>query len=287
MLTLRRLVLPLLAVLLGTEPSLSSPAMWEVRDEDSALWLFGSMQTLPEDTQWRTNLFDQLATDADQIVFEVDMTPSEQAKGVAEMFVQGINTDGTLLTDLIDESTEGALRAATAGGPRSFGEILAMRPWYAAYVIGYDALVARGRGHGVEFQLLAALPPQRMGHLSSMSELLDAFVGGPQEEEVAQLRYTLESLPDLDKVLQKELSYWLTGQQEQLSDMTVWRDAHYRFDFLAEAMRTLNRDWTGKLSRLLAEDVEALVVVSGGHMIGEDNLLDSLAENGFSVRRIQ
>jgi uncharacterized protein len=287
MLTLRRSVLPVLAVLLGAVPSLSSPAMWEVRDQDSALWLFGSMQTLPEDTQWRTDLFDQLATDADQIVFEVDMTSDEQAKGAAEMFVQGTNTDGTLLTDLIDESTEVALRAATAGGPRSFGQILAMRPWYAAYVIAYDAEAARGRGEGVEFQLLPALTPQRMGHLSSMAELLDAFVGGPQEEQIAQLRLTLDALPDLDKILQKELSYWLAGRQEQLSAMLVWRDAHYPFDHLMGAMRTLNRDWTGKLSLLLADDVEALVVVSGDHMIGEDNLLDLLAEQGFSVRRVQ
>ena len=52
----------------ATEPRAVSPAMWKVADEDTTVYLFGTIHLLPKGTEWRSQAFDQAATSADTLV---------------------------------------------------------------------------------------------------------------------------------------------------------------------------------------------------------------------------
>ncbi|HTO28872.1 MAG TPA: TraB/GumN family protein, partial [Devosia sp.] len=95
-------------------PAWAAPAMWEIRDDDSAIWLFGSFHVLPEGTIWQTELFDNILAEADRVVFEADVRPAAVAQLGAEAFVRGVYVDGTLLTDGLDEAIESQLREKAA-----------------------------------------------------------------------------------------------------------------------------------------------------------------------------
>src|SRR5438270_13264777 len=65
-----------LSLLLGTAaaearaPQVARPALWEVSDPDTTIYLFGTIHLLPDDLQWRTPTFDQAVASSQQLVVE-------------------------------------------------------------------------------------------------------------------------------------------------------------------------------------------------------------------------
>src|SRR4249919_3394238 len=52
----------------AAEPKAASPAMWRVADEDTTIYLFGTIHLLPKGTQWRSPAFDKAAAGSDSLV---------------------------------------------------------------------------------------------------------------------------------------------------------------------------------------------------------------------------
>ncbi|HWU81250.1 MAG TPA: TraB/GumN family protein, partial [Caulobacter sp.] len=65
------------AFLMGSGAASAAPAMWEVRDKDSVVYLFGSMHVLRPEVRWRTTAFDRAYAAADRVWFETraDLPP--------------------------------------------------------------------------------------------------------------------------------------------------------------------------------------------------------------------
>ena len=51
-------------------PPTARPALWEVSDADTTIYLFGTIHLLPDDLQWRTPAFDQAIASSQQLVVE-------------------------------------------------------------------------------------------------------------------------------------------------------------------------------------------------------------------------
>lgn len=283
-----RCLLPALATLGLALPAQAQPAMWEVRDDDSAIWLFGSFHVLPEGTAWRTELFDTLLADADRIVFETDIRPAAAAQVGAEAYMRGVYTDGTLLTDVLGETIETQLRAKAADIDMPMGMVQAMKPWLAANTITVQAMAGKGfAADGVELLLLPDLPEERLGFLETGSEQLEVLAGASDEEQVAMLVATLDQLDTLPKVMDKMLRSWTSGTPDQLSDVFITGMGGYEARFLERLLYARNRNWIAPIETMLADNSENLIVVGAAHLIGDSNVLELLEQAGYAVERIQ
>lgn len=271
-----------------TLPAQAAPALWEVRDADSAIWLFGSFHVLPEGANWRTDLFDSVVADADSVVFEADIRPQAVAQVGAEAFARGVYTDGTLLTDALDPVTEARLREQMAAIDLPMGSILAMRPWLATNTITLHALTAEGYAvEGVEFVLQPELGETRMQFLETGEQQLDVLAGAPEVEQVAMLTATLEQLGALPKLMDKMLDSWIEGTPEELGDLFLLEMGGFEQAFLERLIYARNRNWMDPLEAMLADDRENLVIVGAAHLIGDDSVLDLLEQRGYEIERIQ
>lgn len=47
------------ALLATVAPASAAPALWQVSDADSKIWLFGSFHLLPPSTEWRTDILER------------------------------------------------------------------------------------------------------------------------------------------------------------------------------------------------------------------------------------
>jgi hypothetical protein len=273
---------------LGVIPSLAAPALWEVRDKDSAIWLFGSFHVLPESIEWRTELFDQTLSQADKVVFEADVRPAAISAIGAEAFTRGIYTDGSLLTDLLDDETEDRLREIAASLNLPVGSLLAMKPWFAALTISTGATAAVGyTAEGVEYILQPELAAERQLYLESGAEQLDVLAAAPDSEQLALFEATLSEIDSMAKVLDKMTSNWVEGTPEKLADLFITETGAYSEAFLERLIYARNRNWMPTLENLLAENSQSLVVVGAGHLIGDGSVIDLLEENGYEIKRIQ
>src|SRR5438270_8322989 len=59
------------AALASARPAqLAKPALWEISDPDTTIYLFGTIHLLPEQLRWRTPAFDNAVAKSQQLVVE-------------------------------------------------------------------------------------------------------------------------------------------------------------------------------------------------------------------------
>src|SRR3954447_9934987 len=83
-----------LSLLLGAVPAearapqVARPALWEVSDPDTTIYLFGTIHLLPQDVQWRTPKFEQAVSSAQELVVETlidDKNPAKLMQAMASL----------------------------------------------------------------------------------------------------------------------------------------------------------------------------------------------------------
>lgn len=286
MLRLAHLLIAATALTLAA-PALAAPAMWKVSDEDSRVWLFGSIHLMPDGQDWRTPTFDQVLAKADRVYFETNMSPEQQAVIAAEAFVRGIYTDGTLLTDVLDDAQEALLRSAAAEHGIALGPILAMRPWMAAQAVTGPILMQSGfLGEGVELQVLGEIASDRLGYFETGLQQLDVLTTGPEEEEIAMLVQALEGLPTMTDTMFDMLALWMGGDDEQLDELMLNETAG--IDGFAERLLfDRNMNWLAPIKAMLAENEANLIIVGAAHLGGVQGVPALLEQAGYTVERVQ
>ncbi len=283
-----KFALPLALLLPFVSPAVGAPAMWKVSDGDSAIYLFGSFHVLPGGIDWRTPLFDERLAAADKIVLETDISPMSQAQVGAAAIARGVYVDGTLLTDVIDADLEAKLRTQSLAYGLPVGSLLAMRPWMAANTISVAAVVALGYDQpGVELQLEPELEPERLIHLETGDEQLDVLAGASEAEQLAMLQATLDELDTMPKLMSKMMHHWQAGTADRIAHLFQMEMGGFEDAFLDRLLYQRNRNWMGPLSQLLADDVDALVIVGAAHLVGPTNVIELLEAEGFTATRLQ
>ena len=277
-----------IATLTLAGPAVAAPAIWEVRDDDSAIWLFGSISSVPEGMEWHTQFFDDLLAGANKVVFESDTGREKSGTIGAAALAHGLYTDGTLLTDLLDSDTELTLRQAVERTGAPFGVIQPMRPWFAASVIYVGTQVAYGFGDpNVADQIQSALPSERRLFLETIEEALSLMDDIPDDEQLAMLDATLAELDTIPKKTGKLASNWAAGTPENVAKAFLWDASGFSQAFAERVVYPRHRRWVGDIEAMLRSNQENLIIVGTANLIGDQGLIDLLSDAGYSVERVQ
>jgi uncharacterized protein len=283
-----RSILTALATLGMMLPVDAAPAMWEVRDDDSKITIFGSFLIPHSSTTWRTEAFDGVLEASETIVIEADYRPEAMLPFTTEAYGRGIYTDGTLLTDVIDDETEVLLRRLSRATGVAVGSLLAMRPWLAGVVLSTASLTASGLdAWGIELQLSAELTEDRLRFFETADEQLDLLSEAPADQQVALLQAQLVDVDTTAKFLEKARKSWMGGEVDTLADWAEQDAARYDAAITDRYLLRRAIDRTTQLKDLLAEDVQALVVLNAAYVIGESGVLELLRAGGYEIERIQ
>ncbi|RZA19315.1 MAG: hypothetical protein EOP02_19090, partial [Proteobacteria bacterium] len=105
---LGRVFIALLLCFGFTVPALSQPAMWRISDEDSQVWLFGSVHAFNARVKWRTAAFNRALNAADLVYFEMPTTVSGD-EYLQAMVQLGLNRKGKVLSDYLNQKQEAQL----------------------------------------------------------------------------------------------------------------------------------------------------------------------------------
>src|SRR5689334_5488799 len=98
---LQRLLTPVFALLaLGSaanvqaKPNVAAahPALWEVSDADTKIYLFGTIHLLPDNYQWRTAKFDDALAGSQELIVETIVDQKNPAKLLSAMTALAFNT---------------------------------------------------------------------------------------------------------------------------------------------------------------------------------------------------
>jgi uncharacterized protein YbaP (TraB family) len=267
------------------------PALWLLADEDTRIYLFGTIHILPAGLQWRSPTFDAVARAADELVLEVAEDPDEAAAPSTRALMM-LEAPRPILERVSPER-----RAALQEMIESLGlqPVLfdRMQTWAAVMtiaVVGMTQAMAGPDGSlddlpGVEDALRVDFTesrrpisgvetgPQQLGFLAGLSaatqqamldELVDSY---------------LEGDPDLMEPSDED---WLRGDLADIAEEM----AELPPELYEVLVTRRNRAWTRWLIDRLDRPGTVLFAVGAGHLAGRDSVQSMLQARGFTVRRV-
>ena len=292
MLSILRIALVALALPALPAMAAAAPAMWEVSDGDSKVWLFGSMHILPPGVDWQTPLLDTTVAKSELVYFEADVGPWGVLGALIWGLKMGFNTATDPWLPTLTPEQSAKLTAAITPLGLTLEQIGGYEPWLAEQVIEQKALDKAGTGTGGTMHLgpdavlEEQLPKERKAYFETVALQLNLMSSVPRSEQIDSLLNSLDQFDGTSLDLSSMAQQWSTGDLDGLGK-TFAVDPLLDGPLAEILLFGRNRNWVPIIEDMLAQNHEDLVVVGAAHLVGDGSVIDLLGKAGFTVTRIQ
>ena len=266
----------------------SGPALWVIRDEDSTLYLFGTVHVLRPGTLWRWAVVEDAFDSADRLVLEIS-NPDDQAAMMPLIQQHGMSPDRPL-SQLLNAEERSKLDAAAQAMGASGAALDPMRPWLAALTLSVAPLIKAGYDpqSGVELVLKgrAAAAGKEIGGLETIDEQIRILAGFPEAAQLDFLRSTLEDFENATTELDGMVEAWANGDVRAIDRLGVQpmrRENRAVYDAL---LVRRNVNWADQIETMLEGSGTVFIAVGAAHLAGGDSVQSLLNRRGVEVERI-
>ena len=265
------------------------PAVWAVRDDDSTIYLFGTVHLRRAGASWGGPVARRAMDEADTVWLEVspDDLAAERIGGVLREI--GFDESRRLSTRLPPERLRQLRQAAVrmslpaamveTAKPWLLSSVLAMGPMrQAGYVVeaGVDRMVADA----------AIAAGKTVRGLESGEQQLRFLDGLPESAQLAMLYEALDHQDESVEVLRTAEAAWESGDQARLRQSLVEPMAAAYPELYEAIIDRRNHAWTQMLAEVMAGSGVDFVAIGAGHLGGEGSVDALLRERGFEVERL-
>ena len=294
---LRTLFKPARRVLLGTvavlslglaAPAIAQPALWAIKDQDSTIYLFGTIHVLKPQTAWRSPRLDAALKASDDLVVEV-LGADDPAVMQPLVMQYGLDRAKPLSAKLgADDFKRVQTLSQGMGVPPQTLEM--MLPWLASISLAMLPVIKAGYDpkSGVETVLQAQIKAagKPATSLETAEQQIRFFADLPPAAEVEMLKATLEDAEAGVGKIDAMVAAWAAGDIKALEDEFITEmktDYAQAYDVLITAR---NHDWAQQLQTKLAGKGVSFVAVGAGHLVGPDSVQVQLAKLGVKAERV-
>ena len=264
------------------------PAMWKVSDDDTTIYLFGTVHVLPKDLEWYDAEIDAALTSSDTVVTEIMMDAASEAGMQQLAQTRGVFTDGTTLRSLLNEEQTATYEAALAGlgaPPQAFDPL---KPWLAGLTLSILPLLQQGYdpNAGVDKVIISKAGDRTQDALETAEFQIGIFDGLPQDAQVAFMMEAVEGMPKVKETIDGMVAEWVEGDPDGLAEIM---NADLSDEKLADALLySRNATWADWIEdRLQTTPGTVFIAVGAGHLAGEKSVQDYLGERGIQSERVQ
>ena len=271
-------------------PALARPALWEVSDTDTRVYLFGTIHLLPEKYRWRTATLDEAVAGSNQLMVETivdEKNPQKLMSALASLaFTKGLPP----IAERVPPAKRAALDAAIkkSGIPRVAFD--SMETWAAAFMLLGNQFKDMGLkgGEGVETVLRTAFADQGkpIGELESNVEQLGFFDTLPETAQRALLEGAIDQPESMNKEFDQMLGAWSRGDVAAIA-RTFNHDLSASPELKHALIERRNANWSRWIEQRMAQPGAIMIAVGAGHLAGKDSVIDMLQHAGYRVRRVQ
>src|SRR5437763_5537275 len=197
-------------------PLTARPALWEVSDPDTTIFLFGTIHLLPDKYQWRTAKFDQALAGSQQLVVETIVDNKNPQKLMAALASLAFNTPNLPpLAQRVPPAKRAALAAAIKKSGYPHRALYKMETWAAALTLLGNQFKDMGlKGdEGVEAVLRNTFTSEGkpIGELESNVEQLGFFDKLPENAQEQLLEGSIDDATAVTKEFHDMLGAWVRG----------------------------------------------------------------------------
>lgn len=266
------------------------PALWQVSDKDTTIYLFGTIHLLPRDSSWRTRKFDQAVQNSQTLVLETLVDASNPQQLAAVMASMGFSSGLPPIASRVPPEKRPLLEAAIAKTrlPRPVFE--RMETWAAAFTllgVQFQTLGVQGE-QGVEAVLRRSFTSQgkQVGQLETNQEQLAFFDRLPENAQRQLLEGSIENPQTMRTQFNSMLQAWLAGDVDAIGK-TFNNDLQSSPELKAALLTRRNWSWSEWIARRMAQPGTVMVAVGAGHLAGDASVQRYLQSRGYRIRRVQ
>jgi uncharacterized protein YbaP (TraB family) len=262
------------------------PALWKVADEDTTIYLFGTVHILPEGTDWSTPAIESALASSGSIVTELLPGAGETPEDQQLFMARGMLEQGQTLRGLMSDDQRAAYEEALGKlglPPAAFDQF---KPWTAGITLSIIPLVNAGYNpeSGVEKVLEGMAGPNiERGALETIEYQLQVFDGLPQEKQITFLIETAEQVDNITAYVNQMVTEWMEGDKDALAELM---NESLTDPVLAERLLyERNRNWADWIDQRLDQPGTVFIAVGAGHLAGEKSVQDYLEDRGVVAVR--
>jgi uncharacterized protein YbaP (TraB family) len=269
------------------------PALWQVSDADTTVYLFGTIHVLPGSVGWRTPAIDRIMARSDGLVLEtvIEDTPTALAASFNRL---GVREGLPPFLQRFEAKNRPAITAAIvkSGIPQSRYD--QMETWAATLtLVGLQAGSSGYKGSdGVETILkknfVRAGKP--VGQLETNVDQLSMYDGLSEHAQRAMLTGMIGDPGARARSVRGQLDAmvgtWVSGDVAGIA--RSFNAELARQPELRQALLTRrNARWATWIDQRMDKPGSVMVAVGAGHLAGEGSVLQELESHGYTVSRIQ
>lgn len=284
--TLAALGAALLTAIAAIGVARAEPAMWVVRDQDSTMYLFGTVHVLKPETKWRTPAIDAAFKEATEVWLEIDVLAAQNPAAL-QPFMALMIDPVTPLSKRIPE----ALHARVAAKAQELGmaptQLEPLRTWLVGVTLAVGSMVKQGfdPNSGVDKVIATSLDGRGLRTLETLEQQFGFMSGLPEATQVALIEDTLQHLATPDYI-DRLIGSWAAGDVGTL-DALYLADMRTRFpEAYAVFLTKRNAAWAETLAKELAGAGTDFVAVGALHLVGPDSVPAMLKARGFTVEQV-
>jgi len=264
-----------------------APALWLVKDDDTTIYLFGTIHALRPGVPWFGGKVEQAFAESGTLVTEIaDVGSLDVAQ---TLMGNALLPEGKSLRAMMSEADRAAFDAALVKAAIPAVALDRFKPWYAAVVLSTLPLLRAGfkLEEGVEIQLAARAKAtgKEQAALETAAYQLGLFDALPQANQLAYLRQVVANLDTVTTQVDALVGEWGQGDADGLAQAMNSEEVDAG---LTEALLTRrNKAWAEWIDTRLDQPGTVFVAVGAGHLAGPGSVQEQLSARGLASTRLQ
>ncbi|NVD43765.1 TraB/GumN family protein [Altererythrobacter sp. HHU K3-1] len=276
------------AVASAEAASLDGPALWKVADEDTTVYLFGTIHALPEGKDWYSGTIAKAFDASGELVTEIPAGAENDPATAQLIQTKAMLPAGTTLRSKLTDTQRATYEEALAKLNLPAQAFDQFKPWFAGMTLGLLPLLQQGYSPeaGVE-KVLEGKAGEAMtrGALETAEYQISVFDGMLEDAQISFLVETAEGIDDAKAKLDAMVSVWMAGDADRLAALM---NEELTDPMLAERLLyTRNGNWAEWIDERLDEPGTVFIAVGAGHLAGRNSVQDKLAERDLKAVRVQ
>jgi uncharacterized protein YbaP (TraB family) len=264
----------------------ASPAIWALSDDDTTIYLFGSVHMMKPGVRWFDDEVKAAFDRSDELVLEItEEDPAKIAAIVGRLAPNPGAPTSTLLPPKLRDRYYAALKTYNLPAAAMEG----VKPWLVALNLSVAPLQKLGYRDdiGVEKTLTVAAKAagKPVSGLETTEEQLRFFDSLPQPVQVAYLSTTVEDLPQIENEFARLMTNWAKGRPDALAKQL--NESIKATPEMAQALLyDRNARWAKWIEARMEKPGTVFIAVGAGHLSGKGSVIDLLQRDRLTVRRI-
>ena len=270
------------------ETASAKSCLWVVENSKNRFYLLGSLHLLKSSAYPLAEAINRAYADSQRLVFETDIGAMADPAVQAKMLELGVYPEGQDLFQNISADTREKLekKLNDLGMPAAY--FSRFKPWFIAITLttlelqrlGFNPLL----GIDLHFETKAKGDGKETDYFESVDYQLELLGNMSEPDQKAFLNQTLKDLELAAQLADDMMTAWQNGDADALYDLLIKSFKDYP-GIENRLLTQRNKDWLGKIEKMLKEPKNTMVVVGAGHLVGPDSVVQLLKQKGYSVKQ--